>query len=98
MAKTYVAKPERVNAEHYDAATMPGTIDPVAWPWVCLCTRNPVMPGTPHLHGRDGPQALTAGTWIVALVVNPAKFWAMTDAEFAEVYGQGGGQPLPEDA
>jgi hypothetical protein len=94
--KQYVAKPEKVDADQYAAATMPATTDPTAWPWVCNCTRNPLFAGgAPHVHGRDGQQALTEGDWIVALVVNPAKYWALTNAEFTEVYGPGGGQPLP---
>jgi hypothetical protein len=90
MAQVYVAKPERVHADPYAAATMPGAVYPTAYPWVCTCTNDPMLAG-PHLHGRDGPQALTDGDWIVALVVNPLKYWAMTAAEFSEVYGPGGG-------
>jgi hypothetical protein len=88
--KQYVEKPQKVDAEQYAAATMSPMVDPTAWPWVCSCKRNPVFgDGRPHVHGTEGTEAVTDGDWIVALVVNPAKYWVMTDAEFAEVYGHG---------
>jgi hypothetical protein len=97
MPQVYVAKPERVHAEVYDAATMPATLYPTAWPWVCNCSYNPLFAdGRPHVHGRDGQQGVTATDLIVALVVNPNRYWVMTEAEFAEVYGPGGGGPEVE--
>jgi hypothetical protein len=87
--RQYVAKPGKILAEQYDPAA-----DPLQ-AGVHTCVNLSTPNGEPHVHGLSGtmPWVLTAGDWILFSVAVPGRCdGAMSAAEFAETYGDPGGQ------
>ena len=85
--RQYVAKPHKVQAEQYVAGmTLPDGVDE--------CILFP--PGGVHAHTDAGMKALHPTDWLVWDRKLERLKDVMTDEDFVEVFGQGGGPPLPE--
>ena len=90
MAQVYVAKPIRVHAEQFHAATLP-------WPAaVCrveapvgVCQTAPLFAdGRAHVHGGDQIYELHEGDWLTVPVAVPTALpVVVTHAQFEEIYG-----------
>lgn len=85
--KQYVAKPHKVQAEQYTAGmALPAGVDD--------CEVFP--PGGLHAHTDAGMKALHETDWLVWDKKGGRLTDVMTDADFIDEFGQGGGPPLPE--